>query len=139
MKNPRIVTLLASAVRAATTVTTVADLAKLMHTDSGAPLGVRTLIAYLNITGVPTTDTVLLKLQEQEPVSGDWSDVPGCATSARATTGLVKLTMGEAIAAITATTAAVAVNQPVPPIFRLSIVHSTTTNFTYSLAVAVGD
>ena len=93
------------------------------------------LTAYLNVSAVPGTDTVQLVLEEQDPTSGVWTAV--AATTATAVTGLVTLKLGVGIAAIAATTTAVAVNQILPAIWRIRVVHSAGTNFTYSLGVVV--
>lgn len=115
-----VTTLLASAVRAAT-----------VTGDAKTNLNASSLTAYLNVTAVPGTDTVLLQLQEQDPVSGTWVTI--AATSAQVATGLIVLKIGPSIAAIAATVAAVGVNQLLPHKWRLNVVHSAASNFTYSL------
>ncbi len=93
------------------------------------------LTAYLNVSAVPGVDTVLLQLQEQDPLSGTW--VTLAATLAQAATGLIVLKVGPGIAAIAAAVAAVAVNQRLPYKWRLNVVHSAGTSFTYSLSYVV--
>jgi len=93
------------------------------------------IIAYLNVTAVPGTDTVQLVVEEQDPASGAWSTV--AATTATAATGLVKLKIKQAITAIAATTTLVQVQDTLPAIWRVKVVHSAGTNFTYSLGVVL--
>jgi len=99
--------------------------------DTKTNMSADTLTAYLNVTAVPGVDTVLLQLQEQDPVSGTW--VTLAATLAQAATGLIVLKVGPGISAIAAAVAAVAVNQVLPHKWRLNVVHSAGTSFTYSL------
>lgn len=142
MKYPVISTLLPSAVRA---VTTNADPQEILQPNitGGSeptpppPVNASALIAYLNVTAVPGVDTVLIKMQELEPVTQTWVDVAGAASSAQAATGLITLRMAEHIAAVAAAVTGVSVNGIIPPNWRLVVVHSGAGNFTYSLAVAV--
>jgi hypothetical protein len=93
------------------------------------------IIAYLNVTVVPGVDTVQLVLEEQDPASGVWS--PVAATTATAVTGLVKLKVKQAITAIAATTTQVQVQDTLPAIWRVRVVHSAGSNFTYSLGIVL--
>jgi hypothetical protein len=93
------------------------------------------IIAYLNITGVPGSDTVQLVLEEQDPASGVWSTV--AATTPTANTGMVRLKMKQAIAAISASQTQVQVQDTLPAIWRLRVAHSGAGNFTYSLGVVL--
>ena len=141
MHAPSVITLLASAVR---TATTTADPGTAINpqTNLGGsvtpppPLSVVALIAYLNITAVPGIDTVLLKLQELEPVSQTWVDVVGAATLAQVGAGLVRLVVSESAIAVAAAITGVTANIPLPPNFRFQVVHSGAGNVTYSLALA---
>lgn len=101
------------------------------------PLPYDVLQAYLNLTVVPGADTVLLKLQEFEIVSQSWFDVAGAATLAQVATGLIKMIIGPGITPIAAAVNIVAVNMFLPPIWRLVVVHSAGTNFTYSLSAGL--
>ena len=93
------------------------------------------LIAYLNVTVVPGVDTVQLVLEEQDPASLTWTTV--CATTATAVTGLVKLKLKQAIASVAATTTLVQAQDTLPAEWRIRVVHSAGTNFTYSLGVTI--
>ena len=93
------------------------------------------LVAYLNVTAVPGTDTVQLVLEEQDPVSLVWSTV--AATTATAVTGMVRLKIKPSITAVAATTTGVTVQDVLSAIWRLRVVHSAASNFTYSLGLVV--
>ena len=93
------------------------------------------LVAYLNVTAVPGTDTVQLVLEEQDPVSLVWSTV--AATTATAVTGMVRLKIKPSITAVAATTTGVTVQDVLPAIWRIRVVHSAGSNFTYSLGLVV--
>lgn len=93
------------------------------------------LTAHLNITAVPGVDTVLLQLQEQDPISGVW--VTLAATLAQVATGLVILKVGVGISAIAAAANIVVVNQKLPYSWRLNVVHSAATSFIYSLGYVI--
>lgn len=140
--KPTVVTALPSAVRTALTTWDPITDGKLTGGASGAiqPENYTEfdcLIAYLNITAVPGVDTVLLKMQEQDPVSLAWSDVAGAATLAQVATGLVKMVLGPSIGPVAASASGVAVQTMLPPRWRLQVVPSAGSNFTYSLAVAL--
>lgn len=129
---------LASAVRNATQTVLRSDIIDPVN-SSGQRSGINPesggLIAYLNVTAVPGVDTVQLVLEEQDPASGVWSQI--CATTPTAVTGLVKLKLKQAIASIAATTTLVQAQDTLPAEWRLRVVHSAATNFTYSLGVTV--
>jgi hypothetical protein len=93
------------------------------------------IIAYLNITAVPGVDSVSLVLEEQDPASGVWTQV--AATLPILVTGMVRLKLKQAIAAITASATQVQVQDTLPPIWRLRVVHSGAGSFTYSLGIAL--
>lgn len=105
------------------------------YSGNGINPEVSGIIAYLNVTAVPGVDTVQLVLEEQDPASGVWSQV--AATLATAVTGMVRLKIKQAIAAIAASTTQVQVQDTLPPIWRLRVVHSAASNFTYSLGIAL--
>jgi hypothetical protein len=130
--------LLASAVRAATQTILGNDIIDPAHSDgsrSGINQEASGVIAYLNVTAVPGVDTVQLVLEEQDPASLVWSTV--AATTATAVTGLVKLKLKQAIAAVAATTTLVQAQDTLPGTWRIRVVHSAGTNFTYSLGAVV--
>lgn len=91
------------------------------------------LIAYLNVTAAPGVDTVLLKLQEQIPASGAWVDL--AVTLVQVATGLVKLKIFPGITIVAAAATGITVSDVLPALWRLQIVHSAASNFTYSLDV----
>jgi hypothetical protein len=93
------------------------------------------LIAYLNVSAVPGVDTVQLVLEEQDPASGSWSQVT--ATTATAVTGMVIMKIKQAITAVAATTTGVRIQDTLPALWRLRVVHSGVGNFTYSLGVVL--
>lgn len=129
---------LPSAVRTATTTFDPSTLAGFTRGPGIAPiqpLDFDMFIAYLNITVVPGADTVLLKLQEQEPITGTWFDVPGGATLAQVATGLVTMRVGPGITNVAASVTALVLNTILPAFWRLQVVHSAASNFTYSLSV----
>jgi len=134
-------TALASAIRSATQTVLGSSLIdpKSAQADSRLQVGINTevsgLIAYLNITAVPGVDTVQLVLEEQDPASGVWTQIT--ATVATAVTGMVIMKVKQAITAVAASTTGVRVQDTLPAIWRLRVVHSAGTNFTYSLGVVL--
>ena len=113
------VTLLASAVRAAAN--TSAD------QENWDAKGV---VIVLDITSVPTTDTITLTIQGKDPASGKYYTIlAGAAQVAAATvvmrvypglTAISNLTFGDAL----------------PNHWRVSIAHSAASNFTYSVGAS---
>lgn len=93
------------------------------------------IIAYLNVTAVPGVQTVQLVLEEQDPASGNWAVVT--STLATTITGLVRLKVKQAISPITASITQVQIQDTLPPIWRIRVVHSSVGNFTYSLGIAL--
>lgn len=93
------------------------------------------MIAYLNITVAPGVETLQLVLEEQEPISGGWSSI--AATLATTVTGLVKLKIKPAITIAAASTSGVSIQDVLPANWRLRVVHSAGSNWTYSLAVTL--
>lgn len=128
-------TALASAVRTATQIIVGQDLMdpQVNGNRSGINAEASGLIAYLNVTAAPGVETLTLVLEEQDPVSGVWSQIT--ATSATTATGMVKLKIKPAIAAAAATTTYVAVQDVLPANWRIRVVHSASGNWTYSLGV----
>lgn len=93
------------------------------------------LVAYLNVTAVPGVDTVQLVLEEQDPASTVWSQL--LATTATAVTGMVRLKLKPAIAAVAPSTTLVQGQDILSGIWRVRVVHSGAGNFTYSLGVVL--
>ena len=129
-----IYTLLSSGVKAATQAFT-----KQQIMDPSGISGVNQeasgVIAYLNVTAVPGGDTVQLVLEEYDHVSGTYATI--AATTATAVTGLVRLKLRQAIAAIAPSTTQVQVQDTLPANWRLRVVHSGAGNFTYSLGCVI--
>lgn len=126
--------LLSSGIRNSTQVFLGDDIIDPQHADgnrSGINQEASGIIAWLNVTAVPGVDTVQLVLEERDPASGAWTQVT--ATTATAVTGMVKLKLKQAIAAVAATTTGVQAQDTLPGTWRLRVVHSGAGNFTYSL------
>lgn len=115
-----VTTLLSSGVRAATQ--TLAEVTNFSATG---------ITAYLNVSAVPGVDTVLLRLQEKDPVSNTWVTVT--ETLAQVATGLIVLKCMPGVAAVAAAVTGVTANAVLPHRWRLVVVHSAGSNFTYSL------
>jgi hypothetical protein len=140
MRAPNIAILLPSAVRTATqnvslNATLSPQYTNLTILNQTVPTPATAVIAYLNVTAAPGVETLVLRMQERDPVSLTWSDVT--ASSPQVATGLIKLVVGPSVAAVAATVTGVTANTVVPPIWRLVVTHSAASNWTYSLAVAV--
>lgn len=127
-------TLLASTVRNSTQTINGQDIIDPTN-SAGARSGINAEVSgavfYLNVTAVPGIDTVQLVLEEQDPTSGVWTQVT--ATTATAVTGMVKMKIKSAITVVVASVTGVTVQDVLPPIWRIRVVHSAGTNFTYSL------
>jgi hypothetical protein len=110
----------ASAVRAAT----------FTGDDNRKTPGMSGVKAVLDVTVVPGTDTVQLVIENKDPVSGKYVQV--LAAAARVATGTDTLTAmpGGAV------TANVAANDAIADIYRVRVIHSAGSNFTYSIGVA---
>jgi len=135
-------TLLASGVSTATQVFTRDQIVlarlpsnSLVPNTVGTVIEATGLLANLNITAVPGVDTVQLVLEEIDPLSGVVTSL--AASTATAVTGMVRLKMFPAITAVAASTAGVTVQDILPANWRIRVVHSAASNFTYSLGVTV--
>lgn len=93
------------------------------------------LAAYLNITSAPGGDTVQLVLEEQDPASLVWSQV--LATTATSNAGMVRMKIKQAIQSISATQSQVQIQDTLPAIWRLRVVHSGAGSFTYSVGLVL--
>jgi len=93
------------------------------------------LIAYLNVTVAPGVETLQLILEEQDPLSGVWSQVT--ATTATTTTGMVKMKVKPAVTAVAASTSGVVVQDVLPAIWRIRVAHSAASSWTYSLSLVL--
>jgi hypothetical protein len=88
------------------------------------------IIAYLNVTAVPGIDTVQLSLEEQDPASGTWTAV--AASSPTAAIGMVRVKLKPAITPVAASATGMTVQDSMPANWRVRVVHSAASNFTYS-------
>lgn len=93
------------------------------------------LAAYLNVTAVPGVETLTLSLEEQDPASLTWSQV--AATLPTNSAGLVRLKVKQAIAAIAASLTQVQIQDTLPAIWRLRVIHSASGSFTYSVGLVL--
>lgn len=93
------------------------------------------LIVYLNVTSAPGAETLILALDEQDPVSGVWAQVT--ATNANNGTGLMRLKMKPAIQTINASALQVQVQDTLPALWRIRVIHSSSGNWTYSMGVVL--
>jgi hypothetical protein len=92
--------------------------------------GSRGVKVTLDVTSVPTVDTVQLVIEHKDVVSGKYVQVG--AAAARVAVGTDVLTVYPGIAV----TANVAISDVLGDIYRVRVVHSAATNFTYSIGVA---
>lgn len=113
--NAGMETLLASAVRAATTST--ADQQKVIN---------RGVYVFLKVTAVPGVDTLTVTIQGKD-VDGTYYTI--LASTASAATGTVTLKVYPGLP----NTANVSSNEVLPDLWRVTVTHSAGTNFTYSL------
>jgi hypothetical protein len=94
-------------------------------------------IVYLNVTAIGNgTDTIQLVLQEQDPTSGAWSNVAATTATAN-TTGVIKLKLKDSINQVAATATQVVIQDKFPKTWRIGIIHSGASNFTYSLGLTL--
>jgi hypothetical protein len=86
---------------------------------------------FLNISAVSgTSPTLVLKVQEQDPVSAAWFDLAGATTAALSISGLTKLEIYPGIPAV----ANVSVNNALARVWRLVwTITGTTPSFTFSV------
>lgn len=108
-------TLLASAARTATTST--ADLGR--TTEQAVHIA-------LIVTAVPTTETLTMKIEGKTTSGTYYTIVAGTASAA---TGTVILKVGRGVASVTN----VAIGDMLPDIYRVTVTHSSTGSFTYSV------
>jgi hypothetical protein len=113
--NAGMETLLASAVRAATTST--ADQVKSIN---------RGVYVFLKVTAVPGVDTLTVTIQGKD-VDGTYYTI--LASTASAATGTVTLKVYPGLP----NTANVSSNEVLPDLWRVTVTHSAGTNFTYSM------
>lgn len=83
----------------------------------------------LDVTAVPGVDTVQLVIENKDPVSGKYVQVLAAAARAGAGTDTLTVMPGGAV------TANVSANDAIADTYRVRVVHSAATNFTYSIGV----
>lgn len=109
----------ASAVRAAT----------LVGDDNKKVPGNRGIKVVLDVTSVPTVDTVQLVIENKDPTSGKYVNVLSAAARVAAGTDTLTVYPGGAVAAN------VSANDEIMDTYRIRVVHSAGTPFTYSVGV----
>lgn len=133
--NPQIhsiTTALASGIRTSTqTITSAGLLDKNVGTSPETP----GMIAYLNVTQASGTGGLSLSLQEIDPISGATNVV--LATLNNTGTGLIKLKIKSAIAAIAPTSTNAQAQDILPPRWQLQVIHGDASNYTYSLGIVL--
>jgi hypothetical protein len=89
------------------------------------------LMLFVNVSVVSgTSPTLAVRLQVQDPVSALWVDVPGAATASITTVSTTLLTVATGVTPV----ANVAVNYPVPRVYRVAwTIGGTTPSFTFSV------
>ena len=108
----------ASAVRAATFV----------GDDNKKVPGARGVVVMLNVTAVPGIDTVTLTIEGKDPVSGVYATLLTAAP--RVTAGTDVLNVGPGVVV----TALLSANAQLPDVYRVRVIHSAGTSFTYSVS-----
>jgi hypothetical protein len=109
----------ASAIRAATFV----------GDDNTKAPGNRGIMAVLDVTAVPTVDTVQLVIERKFALSGKYVQV--LAAAARVAVGTDVLTVYPGAIAVASVTA----NDVMSDVYRVRVIHSAATNFTYSVEI----
>jgi hypothetical protein len=109
----------ASAVRAAT----------LTGDDNKKVPGANGVKATISVTAVPGVDTVQLVIETKDRVSGTYKQL--LAAAARAGAGVDVLTVYPGIAV----TANVSASDSIDDTYRIRVIHSAASNFTYSVGV----
>lgn len=104
--------------------------ATLTGDDNKKVPGNRGCHVYLNVTAVPGTDTVSLVIEAKDDVSGAYETL--ITGAARSTTGLDAFTVYPGVTE----TANVDISDPLPDVYRIRVVHSAATPFTYSVNVS---
>lgn len=99
----------------------------------GIAKSIKGFIAFLDITAVPGVDTVNFQLQIFDETSGQY--VTQSQSSARATTGTVVMQIYPGIAPVAAGVGGVTDSVLLTRKWRLRVVHSAGSNFTYSVGI----
>ena len=91
--------------------------------------GNRGAMVMLNVTAVPGIDSVQLVIEGKDPVSGVYTTL--LAAVARLIAGVDVLTVGPGALV----TVNVSANAALPDTYRVRVIHSAGTSFTYSISV----
>ena len=83
----------------------------------------------LDVTSVPTIDTVQLIIEGKDKLSGKYWTILSAAARVAVGTDILTVLPGIAV------TANVSASDALPDVYRARVVHSAGSNFTYSLAV----
>lgn len=97
--------------------------------DNKKVAGAHGCIAILNVTAVPGVDTVTLTIEGKDPVSGTYYTVLSAAARVATGADVLQVQPGGAV------TANVSANASLPDTYRVRVIHSAGTNFTYSVSV----
>lgn len=84
---------------------------------------------YLNVTAVPGIDTVQLVVEGKDTVANVYETILTCA--ARVATGQDASTIYPGVTE----TANIDISDPLPDVYRIRVVHSAGTPFTYSVSI----
>jgi hypothetical protein len=103
--------------------------ATLVGADNKKVPGSNGVKAVLDVTAVPGVDTVQLVIENKDPVSGKYVQVLAAAARAGAGTDTLTVYPGGKV------TANVSENDEIADNYRVRVVHSAGTNFTYSVSV----
>lgn len=103
--------------------------ATLVGDDNKKVAGNKGIHVYLNVTSVPGVDTVQLVIEAKDTLSGVYETI--LTMAARVATGLDAATVYPGVTE----TANVDISDPLPDTYRIRVVHSAATPFTYSVSV----
>jgi hypothetical protein len=92
------------------------------------PAGVR-IKAVLAVIAVPGVDSVQLVIEQKDPASGAYSQL--LAAAARTATGTDTLDLGAGVSTVANRSS----GESVPDTFRIRVIHSAASNFTYSVSI----
>jgi len=88
------------------------------------------LYVFCNVSVVPGVDTVQVVVEGKDSLSSAYYTI--AATTATAVTGLIVVKVSPYLAPVAAAVTGIAVNEYLPATWRIKVVHSAATSFTYS-------
>lgn len=124
-RNNHEVTVLTSAVRTAT-----------FNTADFPTFNARTVVVILDVTAVPTTDTIAIAIQGKDTLSDSYFTIE--TSAGNDAVGEHVIIIGQAQEWVASTLQAVFQNTALPAIIRGRLVHSGSGNFTYTLSFNFG-